>query len=196
MKRGRQLNHQPAGFTIIESLLVLAMAGFILLIVFEAIPALTRSSRNNQRKQDVQFILRTVSEYELKDSGNFPESCGSGQYGVSSSFAIAGFNCDQPDGSPTQPNDAFLHGLMNKVTFYQASDIGLYGQTSNAGNTNSRIDQPGPNNADKVEVFNYEKCDPSNVGKAIIAGAGYNDVVALYDLETGSGPPTPQCQQL
>ena len=41
------------GFTIIEVMIVLAIAGLILLIVFLAIPALQRSSRNTQRKADV-----------------------------------------------------------------------------------------------------------------------------------------------
>ena len=40
------------GFTIIEVLIVLAIAGLILLIVFLAIPALQRNSRNTQRKND------------------------------------------------------------------------------------------------------------------------------------------------
>jgi prepilin-type N-terminal cleavage/methylation domain-containing protein len=41
------------GFTIIEVMIVLAIAGLILLIVFLAVPALQRSSRNTQRKSDV-----------------------------------------------------------------------------------------------------------------------------------------------
>lgn len=41
------------GFTIIEVMIVLAIAGLILLIVFLAIPALQRNSRNTQRKSDI-----------------------------------------------------------------------------------------------------------------------------------------------
>jgi prepilin-type N-terminal cleavage/methylation domain-containing protein len=41
------------GFTIIEVMIVLAIAGLILLIVFLAVPALQRNSRNTQRKNDV-----------------------------------------------------------------------------------------------------------------------------------------------
>jgi prepilin-type N-terminal cleavage/methylation domain-containing protein len=44
------------GFTIIEVMIVLAIAGLILLIVFLAVPALQRSSRNTQRKTDVGRI--------------------------------------------------------------------------------------------------------------------------------------------
>lgn len=44
------------GFTIIEVMIVLAIAGLILLIVFLAVPALQRSSRNTQRKTDIGRI--------------------------------------------------------------------------------------------------------------------------------------------
>lgn len=62
------------GFTVIEVLIVLAIAGTIMLIVFEAIPVLSRNSRNNQRKQDVSAILQAVSHWELNNSATFPDS--------------------------------------------------------------------------------------------------------------------------
>ena len=65
---------RTAGFTIIEVLIVLAIAGVIMLLVFEAIPAITRGSRNNQRRQDVAAILQAVSHYELNNSANLPDT--------------------------------------------------------------------------------------------------------------------------
>ncbi len=186
--RHQDLKPLSAGFTIVEVIIVMAIAGLILLIVLNVIPALERSSRNNQRKQDAAFILDTVSHSELSNSGNFPVECGSGQDGPSGGFGIIGFNCDQPS--------AFLNNLMNKIVYYQASNIGLLDQTASSGNWNSRQPQPGPNDVDKIEVFDYEKCDASSPGKATIVGAGYNDVVALYTLESGSGGKLPQCEQL
>ena len=41
------------GFTIIEVVLVLAIAGLIFLMVFLALPALQRSQRDTQRKNDM-----------------------------------------------------------------------------------------------------------------------------------------------
>lgn len=49
----KKLKKSDSGFTIIEVMIVLAIAGLILLIVFLAVPALQRSSRNSQRKADV-----------------------------------------------------------------------------------------------------------------------------------------------
>jgi len=72
------------GFTIIEVLIVLAIAGLILLIVFLAVPALQRSSRNTSRRNDVASILGAVSEYTNNTNGTFPAS-GT----VSSAFSTA-----------------------------------------------------------------------------------------------------------
>jgi prepilin-type N-terminal cleavage/methylation domain-containing protein len=60
------------GFTIIEVLIVLAIAGLILMIVFLAVPALQRNSRNTQRKNDVQALLGAISEYEDNNNGSLP----------------------------------------------------------------------------------------------------------------------------
>jgi type II secretory pathway pseudopilin PulG len=44
-------------FTIIEVVLVLAIAGLIFLMVFIALPALQRSQRDAQRKNDMTALL-------------------------------------------------------------------------------------------------------------------------------------------
>ncbi len=49
-------NSNNKGFTIIEVMIVLAIAGLIILAVFLAVPALQRNSRNTQRKSDVGRI--------------------------------------------------------------------------------------------------------------------------------------------
>jgi len=66
------------GFTIIEVLIVLAIAGLILLIVFLAVPNLQRNSRNTQRKNDVQSILGAISEYESNNAGGLPTAYSDG----------------------------------------------------------------------------------------------------------------------
>lgn len=52
------------GFTIIEVVLVLAIAGLIFLAVFIALPALQRSQRNTRRRQDLSRIASAVTEYQ------------------------------------------------------------------------------------------------------------------------------------
>ena len=63
-----------SGFTIIEVLIVLAIAGLIMLVVFLAVPALQRNSHNTQRKNDVSALIGAVQEYEDNNSGSLPTS--------------------------------------------------------------------------------------------------------------------------
>jgi prepilin-type N-terminal cleavage/methylation domain-containing protein len=165
------------GFTIIEVLIVLAVAGLILLIVFEAIPTLTRSGRNNQRKQDVQTILEAVSHNELNNSGNIP----------------------------ILSND-FLQYYKQDITYYNTSSvkyIPVPDATPTTNGINVYADAAGnPSNAgpetssEIVDIYNYQKCAIGSQGKSTSTGAGYNDIVALYSLESSSSVTVPQCQQL
>lgn len=73
----KKLNRKSSeGFTIIEVMIVLAIAGLIMLIVFMAVPALQRNSRNTQRKNDVSSILGAVSEYQSNHNGSLPITSG------------------------------------------------------------------------------------------------------------------------
>jgi prepilin-type N-terminal cleavage/methylation domain-containing protein len=60
------------GFTIIEVMIVLAIAALILLIVLLAVPALQRSSRNTQRKNDVSALSSAIGDYINNNNGNGP----------------------------------------------------------------------------------------------------------------------------
>lgn len=58
------------GFTIIEVLIVLAIAGLIMVVVFLAVPALQRNSRNTQRTNDAARIGAAMSECSSNNNGN------------------------------------------------------------------------------------------------------------------------------
>lgn len=62
-------NKRDEGFTIIEVLIVLAIAGLIMLIVFLAVPALQRNSRNTQRTNDASLIGGSVGECLANKNG-------------------------------------------------------------------------------------------------------------------------------
>jgi prepilin-type N-terminal cleavage/methylation domain-containing protein len=64
------------GFTIIEVVLVLAIAGLIFLMVFIALPALQRSQRDTQRKNDVSRILTQLTNYSSNNQGSVPSTAG------------------------------------------------------------------------------------------------------------------------
>lgn len=60
------------GFTIIEVSLTLAIAGLIFLMVFVALPALRRSQRDSQRREDVLTFIETVKKYQQNNRGALP----------------------------------------------------------------------------------------------------------------------------
>lgn len=66
------LTKKQKGFTIIEVLIVLAIAGLIMLVVFLAVPALQRNTRNTQRKSDISSLLGAMSEYINNNNGRMP----------------------------------------------------------------------------------------------------------------------------
>lgn len=66
------LKQDKKGFTIIEVLIVLAIGGLIMLIVFLAVPALQRNSRNTQRKNDVSLLLGGMTDHAAANNGTLP----------------------------------------------------------------------------------------------------------------------------
>ena len=155
------------GFTIVEVMIVLAIAGIIMMLVFMAIPALMRSQRNSQRKEDVAYILNSVQRYQLTNSGKFPD-CGGG-----SSPSCFGLVVDKTKIS--------LYDTGTDTTLIITPETPLQSVTK-------------VSNVEQIRVYNYQKCDPNNQGLATSDSAGFTDIVALYAVESGSGS-TSLCQQ-
>lgn len=66
--------NKTKGFTIIEVVLVLAIAGLIFLVVFLALPALQRGQRDTQRKQDLGKLMSQVTAFQSNNQGVLPTS--------------------------------------------------------------------------------------------------------------------------
>lgn len=66
------------GFTIIEVVLVLAIAGLIFLMVFVAFPALQSNQRDTQRRQDYADLGAAVITSVTNSNGSFNSSSISG----------------------------------------------------------------------------------------------------------------------
>lgn len=61
-----------SGFTIIEVVLVLAIAGLIFLMVFIALPALQRSQRDTQRRDDLARLATAITQYQTNNNNRLP----------------------------------------------------------------------------------------------------------------------------
>lgn len=60
------------GFTIIEVVLVLAIAGLIFLMVFIALPTLQANQRDTQRRDDLSRFKAQLNQYTANNKGKIP----------------------------------------------------------------------------------------------------------------------------
>jgi prepilin-type N-terminal cleavage/methylation domain-containing protein len=67
-----QQKNKEKGFTIIEVVLVLAIAGLIFLMVFIALPALQRNQRDTQRKNDLSRAQTAINNYQSNNRNALP----------------------------------------------------------------------------------------------------------------------------
>lgn len=154
------------GFTIIEVLIVLAIAGLIMLIVFLAVPALQRNSRNTQRRDEVGTLAGSISEYVSNNNGKLP--------GVWDT-ADAEFQTLAADANGT--------GTEPKLSFYLATNIALA--------TSVPAVLPTAD-ADKVFVYTSGKCAGTN-GTTPMAGTSRQVAIYFFVESSAGGSATAQC---
>lgn len=80
------IHRKDKGFTIIEVVLVLAIAGLIFLMVFIALPALQRSQRDMQRKNDLSRLNTALASYQSNNRGSLPSGTSGSETTTWSSF--------------------------------------------------------------------------------------------------------------
>ena len=163
------------GFTIIEVVLVLAIAGLIFLMVFVALPALQRSQRDTQRRDDMARFLSQLQQYQANNRNKVPAlevSKWSKDNGFIKNYLNAGGDTfDDPDGT--------------------AYDVAGFCVTSSNTDCSSTVGTAKkPNDAlswdsDKHNIYVYTnaRCDGEDV--KYVANAP-NQVAIRYKLE-GAG---------
>lgn len=70
----RNLIKKEKGFTLIEIVLVLAIAGLLLVIVFLAVSGAQKSRRDTQRKTDLSRLAAALENYASNTNGAYPSS--------------------------------------------------------------------------------------------------------------------------
>lgn len=107
-----QKRRQEGGFTIIEVLIVLAIAGLIMLIVFLAVPALQRSQRNTARKNDASRIGNSVTEFVSNNNGTLPSSVADGTTILNSAGKLSQYTLTA--GTTVAPNTLTITGTATQ----------------------------------------------------------------------------------
>jgi prepilin-type N-terminal cleavage/methylation domain-containing protein len=165
----------PKGFTLIEILIVLAIAGLVLLVVFLAVPALQRNARNATRKQDVAVVLAYVQEYITNNDGHLPFS-----------------SCNNTEA------DCFLRDV--KLNYYDnqttdSNNISLW-HREYLGPFNDAVDQQlDPSDSlsrERIIIRTWTTC---NGGLLTGVGANKNDIAAQYVIES-AGDGSRQCLEI
>jgi prepilin-type N-terminal cleavage/methylation domain-containing protein len=68
----RKLLNKEGGFTLIEIVLVLAIAGLIFVIVFLGVSGAQRARRDTARKADADRFLAAAEQYAGNNNGDYP----------------------------------------------------------------------------------------------------------------------------
>ncbi|HUA13223.1 MAG TPA: prepilin-type N-terminal cleavage/methylation domain-containing protein [Candidatus Sulfotelmatobacter sp.] len=166
-----------SGFTIIEVMIVLAIAALILLIVLLAVPALQRSARNNSRRADASAVESAVSEYASNNGGSLP--AGISYSSNSSQLTLCGTaNCPASDTS-AQANAklGYYTGTTNNNATPTNSNVTLY-TTEAAPPTN------GTNTDDALIIEEGASCLNSTT---VQAASSPKANAVVYGVETSGG---------
>ncbi len=150
---------KESGFTIIEVLIVLAIAGLIMVVVFLAVPALQRSGRNNALNTDANNIFTGVSNYMSNNNGTLP--------GIPT---LSGTTV-------TIPPPAGVTGNSETVT--------VDGAVAAVSLNGTPISSTAPIGTMQVITGTAAKC---NANRSTVSGtASTRSVALLYVAESGSG---------
>ncbi|MDO4611895.1 MAG: type II secretion system protein [Candidatus Saccharibacteria bacterium] len=153
----KKLNKKE-GFTIIEVVLVLAIAGLIFLMVFVALPALQRSQRDTQRRDDMARLATAITTYQTNNNNKLPSNWGDfiGKY-----LTVNGDTFTDPSG----PNYSITSG-----------------EAANSHNADNPASKDLTNfEAGKVYVWTNAKCNDEDV----IYSQGSRDYAIYFKMEGG-----------
>lgn len=163
------------GFTIIEVVLVLAIAGLIFLMVFIALPALQRSQRDQARRTDVGLVAAAIRNWRSNNRG----------ITLKSETALD-IHEEDDDGTKwgTVADSTQLGPYLKDTLSNNTTSVGIYDATNSAGRY--RI---GPSDTEgHITVSAGRKCPRESdiVGNTYNMPAGKpSDAAVIIILETG-----------
>lgn len=177
--RKMQVNER-GGFTIIEVVLVLAIAGLIFLMVFIALPTLQRSQRDTQRRNDLARISTQITQYQTNNNGRLPGD-GSVEPSEELNFATLGW-CESTSSTTSNPAECFIRNYMNGVgavenEFVDPDGWGYGLEIAEFSDTVTLSDFDHV-----VYIYKHAKCE----GETAVESENSRDYVVMYKLE-GSG---------
>ena len=95
----KDIKQSKKGFTIIEVVLVLAIAGLIFLMVFVALPTLQRSQRDTQRRSDMARFTTAINNYMASNNGSVPADAAGFNAMITNYLRVDGDSFQDPSGN-------------------------------------------------------------------------------------------------
>jgi prepilin-type N-terminal cleavage/methylation domain-containing protein len=172
---------QEKGFTIIEVMIVLAIAGLIMLIVFLAVPALQRTARNTQRKDDSSAIAAALANFIDNNGGSMPVGLAVDAADSSSLDICAAGGALAGSGGPVAAT------RCTAGANYETAKLGYYsiytGAASNFTLDNAVAGASETSDTAIIIDLGYS-CNPTNTG---LGTANPRTAVVLYATENATG---------
>jgi len=149
------------GFTIIEVVLVLAIAGLIFLMVFIALPALQSGQRDTARKNDASVIISGINTYAGANRGDFP-------------------TIKQLTGSDDGTIKAGNGGYVDNVS---SNTVGV----TISGNTGSSEDKNLTASDDKILIREKARCGAASKDGVKVTKGSARQYAVILKLEAAGG---------
>lgn len=178
------------GFTIIEVVLVLAIAGLIFMMVFIALPNLQRAQRDTQRRSALGEVAAQIQQYQTNNNGRLP---GDGKVAPADEDDTAATNMSSwcsANSNPKNGAQCLIKGYLNAAgdtnNTFTDPDGWTYGlEIATWGSGSSQPDgmnDEGTGIDHVIYMFKKASCD----GETIVPSNNSRNYVLWYKLEGNS----------
>ena len=160
----KSLNKKEQGFTLIEIVIVLAIAAAIILMVFLAVTGVRKSQRDTQRRSDAGRMAATLEQYASNYGGAYPMDAGS----------VLGWYNGYVTNSFKAPNNASYAMASVAITPYSSTGWKYDALTA----TVPQVPSAGAGSVNQIELYTGISSTGTNVYSVCISGESTSWVCA------------------
>lgn len=168
----KKLKRKFGGFTIVEVVLVLAIAGLIFMMMFIALPTLQRTQRDARRRDDMIALAGAIKKYQSNHRGALPTN--KGEWGSILNDYLN--DPKDPDGNPYIINGCGTDA-RNDAECMKECDGSVVGSECKISESDA-----SPAERQAVTIIRGATCE----GEKVKVSSNPRKVAILYDLELGT----------
>ncbi len=182
------------GFTLVEAILVMGIAGMIFLMMMIALPTLQKQERDTERREDITWLADTIKKYQTNNRGALPglaDSAGDDATIIDVVWDEAALNDSKADSWGGFYRDHLKEGFKDpNGENYRLKVVKCKGSITNAAceepakslaeNLNNQV---FPNNF-TLNLFTQAKCAGDD-RTGVVASSNSRKMAILYKMEGG-----------